>query len=849
MQTIDLNGTWKLTWSDGQRGRAEYAERETIDDARYIDAAVPGEVHLDAMRAGWIGDPCLGTNCLAARWVEECIWSYRREFDFSPADKNTRVWLVFETLDLYARIVLNGVEVGRHGNVFKPCRVEVTGKLKPGKNVLAVHLDAGLYAVADKKAAGLVMHDDGLLHKRHWLRKPQCQFAWDWATRLLNVGISGPVRLEFTDAPARVDQFVPLAELSSDLKQGTVRARLFVQGIYPTTDELILTPMGSTQNVSVHSRPSSGGPVKARLTAQIVETGDQSATDIEIKPGLQPYEVTLKVANPKLWWPVGHGPQNRYTVRVSLEIAGKKIAEKTARIGFRHVRVNQEQHPQTGRYFIVEINGKKIFVKGGNFVPADMIVARLDRARYATLVDRALEANFNMLRIWGGGLYESDDFYDLCDEKGILVWQEFIFACSRYPTNDVEFHENVTAEATHQIRRLAEHPSLIIWCGNNEMEQGSWDWGYDKKGEILPDYGLFHLVLPRLLKTEDPTRYYQPSSPYSPDGSHPNRDEIGDQHPWSIGFHNTDFREYRRMACRFPNEGGTLGPTALPTVLACLPEGQQKVQSFAWQLHDNSVDSWGFPSPPDQMLEKWLGRDIRKMSIEEYVYWGGLVQGEGLKEYCENFRRRMFDSASAIFWMYNDTWPAVRSWTIVDYYLRRTPAFWSVRRALAPVHVILAIEDRQVSVFGINETSETIRAELRFGVFNLAGGYPLDRKDKVVLPPNASTKLASFSAGEWTDAAASLAFAILEHDGKLLARNRLQQPIFKDMRWPKPHVTVRRDGNRAIFESPAFAWGVCVDLNGEQPLADNFFDLYPGIPYAIPWTGAQNPTILNVGNL
>jgi beta-mannosidase len=214
------------------------------------------------------------------------------------------------------------------------------------------------------------------------------------------------------------------------------------------------------------------------------------------------------------------------------------IGEHTRKIGFRHVRINQDKHPESGNHFVLEVNGKPIFAKGGNFVPADTIFTKIDRARYETLIDRALEANFNLLRVWGGGLYEKDDFYEVCDEKGILVWQEFIFACAKYPTTDEKFLADIKREATHQIRRLAHHPSLVIWCGNNEMEWGCYSWGYEK-GVAHPDYALFHLALPMILKQEDPTRYYQPSSPFSPDHEPPNRDDMGDQHPWSVGMFNT----------------------------------------------------------------------------------------------------------------------------------------------------------------------------------------------------------------------------------------------------------------------------------------------------------------------
>jgi beta-mannosidase len=237
------------------------------------------------------------------------------------------------------------------------------------------------------------------------------------------------------------------------------------------------------------------------------------------------------------------------------------------------------------------------------------------------------------------------------------------------------------------------------------------------------------------------------------------------------------------------------------------------------------------------------------MSIREFTYWGGLVQGEALREYCENFRRRMFDSSSAIFWMYNDCWPATRSWTIVDYYLRRTPAFAAVRRAMQPLHVVLAEEGDEIGVFGVNEGSVAWSGTVRYGIFNLAGGRPLDRMAPAVLPPNTSTRIASFPKSAWKKPAASGAFALLLEGEKVAARNRLFLPLFKELKWAAPRLKVRLERGRAVFTSETFAWGVCLDLDGQRPLADNFFDVYPGIPHEIPWRGAGKPKVLFVGNL
>jgi beta-mannosidase len=823
MHTISLNGTWTLGWFDGQRGGGARLVKGEPAPNRFLEAQVPGEVHLDLMRCGLLSEPNEGLNCLAARWVEDAVWYYRRTFDAPPLQPGERAWLVFERLELSAVIYLNGEEIGRHNNAFYPCRLDVTGRLHEGQNSLTVQIEAGPHWAADRPGSGYGLQPDSQLRKRNWLRTIQSSFGWDWSTHLLNVGISGEARLEIARA-ARLEALVVLSDLSEDLTSGKLTVRAFVQGL---------------------AEESQAGELLVEVEGQPPHT-----IAVEIAPGMKPFEAQIDVPNPRLWWPNGHGEQVLYKVRAALRIDGAELGAAERRVGFRHVRVDQSPHPESGLYFIFYINNKPIFVKGGNFVPADMIPARLDRDRYAVLVDRAVEANFNMLRIWGGGMYESDDFYEICDERGMLVWQEFIFACAKYPAFDEAFLENIKQEAAYQVRRLAHHPALVVWCGNNEMEWGNFNWGYEK-GVSHPDYSIFHMVLPVILKREDGTRFYHPSSPYSPDHESPNRDDMGDQHPWSVGFAETDFRKYRQMICRFPNEGGILGPTALPTVRACLPADHDRPGSFAFQMHDNGIGFSGQTTYPDDMLVQWLGKHIDTMTIEDYVYWAGVVQGEGLTEYIRNFRRRMFSTSSAIFWMYNDNWPVTRSWTIVDYYLRRTPAFYPVRRAFKPLAVFIAVEDERVKVFGVNEGPEW-SGELRCGLFALSGGYPVDLHQTVTLPSNTSTLLAEFELAEWQRVGITThtAFAILIQNDVEVSRDTLFLPYFKEMEWAEAEVGVRQEKDTAIFESDQFAWRICLDLDGEDILPDNFFDVFPGIPTILPWPeSSPPPCILRTGNL
>ncbi len=829
MNKITLNGTWQIRWSDGARGGS--VNRLLVDQPelhRAFTAQVPGSIHLDLIQAGIIDEPATGLNVLKARWVEENYWFYRRTFNAPGLQSSEHAYLHFDCLDLIAVIYLNGHEVGRHANAFYPCRIDVTERLLPGENTLIVALESGLFYTAEKPYTGYGLAYDGALHKRHWLRQTQSTFEWDWSPRLLNVGIRGDVSLEICQE-IRLESCVALSDLSEDLQTGKVTCRMFVEGLGKTDQigEFIIS-MGAIQKVA----------------------------EVKVSPGMNELELKLIISDPELWWPVGHGSHPLYEVHAVLRVNEQEITA-TNKIGFRQVEIDQSIHPTSGRFFIVKVNHKPIFCKGGNLVPGDLILARLDRDRYEMLTERALEANFNLLRVWGGGLYEANSFYELCDAKGLLVWQEFIFACAKYPVHDEAFLADVEREATYQVRRLANHPSLVVWCGNNELEWGAWGWGYHK-GVAHPDYALFHLILPRILQKEDGTRYYQPSSPYSPELQFPNQDDLGDQHPWSVGFANTDFRDYRQMACRFPNEGGFLGPTSLPTMQACLdgntsPFNTQDgaVSSFAFEIHDNQIAHLDNHTQADIALDQWLGLKVNEMNLEDFTYYGGLLQGEALGEYIRNFRRRMFDSASAIFWMYNDVWPATRSWTIVDYFGRRTPSFYPVHRAFQAVTVILAVENDEVKVFGVNEGPE-LQANLLFGIFALSGGYPFRQEKQVILASNASTLLAKFPLADLLQSGVNShgTFAILRTtSGEEVGRDIYFMPLYKEMDWPQAHLTIRREGEKAIFESDTIAWRVCLDLSG-QPMADNFFDVLPGIPTKLHWPAELGePQVLKVGNL
>jgi beta-mannosidase len=306
---------------------------------------------------------------------------------------------------------------------------------------------------------------------------------------------------------------------------------------------------------------------------------------------------------------------------------------------------------------------------------------------------------------------------------------------------------------------------------------------------------LYHWILPRTLKEEDPYRYYQPSSPYSADFAYPNDDFTGDQHPWNVGFGDFDFFKYRTYECRFPNEGGLRGPGSLPAVSACLEEGEKYMHSFSWQLHENSIDDWGSGNSADLMVGQWLGIDALSVDLETYVYLGGFVQGEGLTEYILNFRRRKFDSGSAIFWMYNDCWPATRSWTIVDYYKNRTPAFYPVKRAFNPIAADIVCQEGKLSVYAVSDKPEDAEALLEYGIFTSEGEYIEKRSKKIAIKANRSEAVAEIDYGLWqkTGETKSFPYALIYIGEKIVSSRRFINKRHYELELVKtPAISLRK---------------------------------------------------------
>lgn len=816
---LNLNGPWSLSWSeDGPEALLWDAPTGHL----WLTADVPAPVHLTLMEAGLAEDPNYGINSLKARWVEEQFWVYRKSFHVGAELLRGSQWLEFEWLEHVARVWLNGQEIGKHANSHRRAVFDVTGKLREGENTLLVLIESGLHEVGDRPVGGYGFDRFARITRRPLLRKAQYQCGWDWNPRLMNVGILGDVRLVCSEEPVPEGWSI-VATVDPSLMEGLLRCRVWLRW------------------------PENAQAASYRFRASVSELAVSAESVIEppsAGASLTEHCLEIPVQQPELWWPRGHGEQRLYDV--TLEVQGPSVAQPIRlRTGFRRVELDQSPHPEGGRHFVLRVNNRPIFCKGGNWVPPDLMPSRVSADRYRKLVRLAAEANFNTLRVWGGGVFADPRFLDACDEEGILVWHDFLFACAKYPGDDPDFVTEVEHETREAVRRLSRHPSLLVWCGNNEVEWGDREWGYRQRAPVAPHHALFHYHIPSIVASEDPSKLYWPSSPWSPDYASPNDPSCGDQHPWGVSILEpgpADFHKYREYTDRFPNEGGVLGAGLPVTLKAFLPANEQELLSPSWVHHDNPIafraSQPGHEGRVYETFRHWTGIDPHSLSLEEYALLSGLLQAEGLTEYIVNYRRRMFSSSSAIFWMYNDSWPATHSWTIVDYYLRRRLAYHPVRRAFQPIIVVVAREGDRIRWYGVNDTPNASHGVLDFGIFSLEGRY-LERQQRPAhLAPNAATPLADMPFSIWEQAGTrrSGAFGLLTREDTLVSQHRLFLHPFHEMEFVERPVQVEREGAVLMLSCDAFAWGVCLDPDGSGAAQDDCLDLLPGVRYTVAWS-------------
>ncbi|MFW6388197.1 MAG: beta-mannosidase, partial [bacterium] len=677
---FSLDGDWTLTPATTSHSLpARLAEHDRGEEIR-LKAVVPGCVHTDLLREGVIDDPYYRDNELSQMWVGETDWVFSRSFRV-PAEllQCEYVELVFEGLDTLAEVVLNGRLLGRTDNAFRTWRFDVSDALANGENSIEVRFDAPVPAAARANEQDFYWHT-GLGAERlagiNHLRKNQSNFGWDWGPRCATSGIWRPVRLE----GVRGGRFAGMRVVQESLSDAA--AQLCVQ----------VTCEGVTGAATVRAR--------ALLDSHDVAVGTAHVDEH------QQSEMSLHIAEPKWWWPNGSGEQVLYTIVCELlDEHGEVLDSRTRRVGLRSIRLVREEDTE-GESFRFEVNGRPLYMKGANWIPADTFVTRVSAAHYRRLLEGAVSANMNMLRVWGGGIYEDEVFYDLCDELGLLVWQDFMFACAAYPADKPEFMANVREEAREQIIRLRDHACMALWCGNNEMEQihpciGDGEEARAAGAMTWESYeALFDRVLAELVEELHSEGAYWPSSPHTPGAKRGDANEpgSGDAHLWMVWHGRRPFEAYRECEHRFISEFGFQSFPEPQAVARYTAPGDRNVTSRIMEHHQRS------PIGNDAIIQYML-EWFRLPSRPDMVLWvSQILQGLAVTYGVEYWRRNAPRTMGTLYWQLNDCWP-VASWSSIDWEGRWKALHYMMARAYAPL-LLSAVEDAEAGTIRLYVTSD-----------------------------------------------------------------------------------------------------------------------------------------------
>ncbi|MEQ6897099.1 glycoside hydrolase family 2 protein [Microbacterium sp. KR10-403] len=683
-----------------------------------VPAVVPGVVHLDLMRAGLIPDPYLDDNEALLAWIGLTDWTYETTFEVSDAALDGRRHeLVFEGLDTVATVTLNGVEIARVQNQHRTHRIDITDVLTAGANGLRVAFRSPV-RFADAQSLVYGPRPRPYPTPYEAIRKSACSFGWDWGIATATSGIWRPVRLE-SWATARLDDV-----------------------------RVVATPDGAGGRVEVTASVTRADQAPLRLVVDVA--GASLAVDVPTD-GTDARAV-VELDHVERWWPAGHGGQPLYDVQVALQAGADTVDETVRRVGFRTLRWDTTPDA-AGTPFQLVVNDRAVFVKGVNWIPDDAFPSRVDRERYARRLSQARAAHVNLIRVWGGGVYESDDFYDVCDELGLLTWQDFLFACAAYPEEE-PLRGEVEAEARQNVARIAHHASLALFCGNNENIWGHEDWGWKEllDGRTWGEH-YYRELLPAVVAERAPHVPYIPASPFSPDETvHPNDEAHGSVHLWEQ-WNQRDWPTYREHTPRFVAEFGWQGPPAWSTLTRSLSDDPLTPESPGMIVHQKALEG-------NTKLSRGLVAHHRVPVEMERWHWAmQLNQANAVTAALDWFRAHAPHTSGAIVWQLNDCWP-VTSWAAIDGDGHEKPLFFALQNAFAPRVVVVEPDGSGlVAVLG-NDTDEPWEGDVVITRRGFDGSLLAQMRVAASLAPRTSLTLPiSATVGTAGDAAAELIVA------------------------------------------------------------------------------------------
>ncbi|UYC13373.1 glycoside hydrolase family 2 protein [Xanthomonas sp. CFBP 8445] len=826
--TLSLQQGWQVRLAPGDANANAHPKA-----AQWLPAQVPGTVQTDLIAAGVVPDPFYRDNEAQIQWAGLSDWQYQTRFQVDAALlARPHLELVFDGLDTFAEVYLNGRKLLAADNMFRQWRVDAKPLLKRGDNVLEVRIASPIKKIQpwlSKQPYALPGAYDSAFgdepvarHSSTYVRKAPYNFGWDWGPRIVTAGIWQGVRLEAWD-DLRVDG-LRIAQQRVDADAAQLLAQLQVQAGRSGEVQLDLDVLGPD--------------------GQRVGQFSQRAV---VDPGANTLTVPVRIAKPQRWFPAGYGRQDLYTFKAHLRDAAGERFEAQRVTGLRSVELRREKD-QWGKSFALVVNGIPVFAKGANLIPFDSFPTRVDAARMRGFLQSARDANMNMLRMWGGGHYQPDSFYEDADRLGIMIWQDFMFG-GAIPPYDVAFRENTRAEAEEQVRRLGDHPSIVIWCGNNEVQTGWENWG-DRvkfKQSIDPEERerivrgmttLFGTVLREAVQKYDSDTPYWATSPGTDFDGAADQPDDGDMHYWKVwGGPALPVTEYLNVTPRFMSEYGLQSFPELRTIRAFAEPGDLKPESPVMRAHQKFDKGNG-----NQRLLLYIRRAFGEpKDFASFVYLSQIMQAEGITLAAEHLRASRPQSMGSLYWQLNDVWPGA-SWSSLDYFGRWKALQYHARRFYAPELIAALRNDQgQTTVSLVSDRTTPLAARWRMRVMDLSGKVLSKTEKPVTLAPLSSVRVGSFSDAQLlrrADPRSSVAVFELLDGERVLSRTLVYFDAAKHLQWPQAeiHSELRADGDgyALTLSSATLAaqvWLSFGDLDVTQ--SDNAFDLLPGEPLTV----------------
>jgi len=809
-QILPLNTGWQF--------RLTNAQPSAPIDTTWRPAKVPGDVHLDLIANKLIPDPFYRDNEAKLQWIGQQSWEYRTTIDATRAMlARKHIDLVFAGLDTYAQVYLNDHLLLTADNMFRQWQADAKPYLKAGPNQLRIVFPAPDKA-ADERAAQDKWHSIIKAPAKTYIRKAAYEYGWDWGPTFVTSGIWRPATLSLWDNAEITDLNIQQSDI---------------------------TPQVARLNAQLQINSSTDTAATVKLTYLHEGKRIETTLPVSLHLGSNTINLPIEIKNPALWYPTGYGAQSMYQFTAEVSIAQHLQDKKTVNTGLRSI-VLQRNQDKWGRNFALIVNGIPIFAKGADVIPFDSFPSRVTTADYKRILQSAVDANMNMVRNWGGGYYESDEFYELCDQLGLMIWQDFMFG-NEWQPGTYQFKQNVEKEAEYQVTRLRNHPSLVLWCGNNETE-ASWGWGRvstiansikpEERKRMWEDYlTVFSGILPRTVARLAPETPYWPSSPSADYEDVSDAYASGDTHDWTVWHGRVPFSEYEKHHARFMTEYGFQSFPQQSTVEAfTLPEDRTSIFTPVMLAHQKNNEG-------NSIIHDYMLKDYTEpKDFPSFLYASQVLQAEGIKIGAEHMRRERPRTMGTIYWQLNDCWP-VASWSSIDYYGNWKALQYYARRFYSPLLVSPHIEDDYFTVYIVSDKTTPVSADLRIRVMTFDG--------KVIDEQNQSMKVDQLASKIYysqalpdllrkiaVDPATVFVTTDLAFDGQPVSSNLIYLVPTKQIHLPAADIahTITKDGEAytLTLSSKTLARSVYINFGDTKvEVSDNYFNLLPNATQTI----------------